>query len=235
MSLVTFLIPVYNEARTLENAILEVVNLNYPNKEIIIIDNNSNDGSKDIIRKFQDLENVSIILKKKNLGFGDSIKKGFELSKGRFTYIQYADLEYDIKGFSLMLNKILQSKADFIFGERYKKKNIKEVIESIKDRPAFMGTFFTTKLINIFYQKNFNDIIGAKLYNTKKIKEISVSSNGAGFDFELISKICKKNYHIETVIIPYKPRTYSKEKKIKFYHMFNALYEILKTKFFFKI
>ena len=233
MNLVTFLVPVYNEVRTVENAIKEVINLNYPNKQIIIIDNNSNDGSIDIINKFKYLKNVTIVLKEKNLGFGDSVKKGFELSKGEFIYIQYADLEYDIKGFNLMFEKISQSKADFIFGERYKKKNIKEIIVSLKNRPAFMGTLLTTKLINIFYKKNFNDIIGAKLYKTNKIKEIKVNSNGAGFDFELISKLCKKKYSIETIMIPYKPRAHSEEKKIKFYHIFNALYEILKVKLFY--
>ena len=98
-----------------------------------------------------------------------------------------------------------------------------------------MGTLVTTKLINIFYKKNFNDIIGAKLYKTNKIREININSNGQGFDFELISKICKKKYHIETIMIPYKPRAHSSEKKIKFYHMFNALYEILKVKLFYKV
>lgn len=235
MSLITFLIPVYNEIRTLEGAILEIVNLNYTDKQIIIIDNNSDDGSKEIIKKFKDLKDVTIILKDKNLGFGDSIKKGIELSKGEYIYIQYADLEYHIKGFSLMFNKILETKADTVFGERYQKQNIKEILISIKNRPAYLGTLVTTKLINIFYKKNFNDIIGAKLYKTNKIREININSNGQGFDFELISKICKKKYHIETIMIPYKPRAHSSEKKIKFYHMFNALYEILKVKLFYKV
>ena len=67
MSLITFLIPVYNEIRTLESAILEIVNLNYTDKQIIIIDNNSDDGSKEIIKKFKDLKDVTIILKDKTL------------------------------------------------------------------------------------------------------------------------------------------------------------------------
>ena len=74
MCLITFLIPIYNEIRTAENAIKEVVNLDYPKKQIIIIDNNSNDGTKEIIKKFKDLDEVTIILKDKNLGFGDSIE-----------------------------------------------------------------------------------------------------------------------------------------------------------------
>ena len=153
MCLITFLIPIYNEIRTAENAIKEVVNLDCPKKQIIIIDNNSNDGTKEIIKQFKDLDEVTIILKDKNLGFGDSIKKGLELSKGEFIYIQYADLEYNIKGFSLMFDKIVEAKTDFVFGERYKKKNLKDIIFSIKNRPAFIGTLITTKLINIFYKK----------------------------------------------------------------------------------
>ena len=69
------LIPVYNEVRTVEYAIKEVVNLNYTNKQIIIIDNNSDDGSKEIIKKFKDLNDVTIILKDENLGFGDLKKR----------------------------------------------------------------------------------------------------------------------------------------------------------------
>ena len=231
MSLVTFLIPVYNEIKTVEKAIKEIVNLDYDEKEIIIIDNNSNDGSKSIIKKFENYKNIKTILKDKNLGFGDSIKKGFELSKGEFIYIQYADLEYHISGFNIMLEKIKNTKADIVFGERYKPQTFYNTIRSVIKRPAFLATLVTTKLINYFYNKKFNDIIGTKLYKSEKIKKININSNGLGFDFELISVVCKKNFNIERVFIPYEPRSNSKDKKIKFYHMSNALYQIFRIKF----
>ena len=231
---ISFVIPVYNEFKTLEKAIIEVIELREIEKEIIIVDNNSNDGSREIIEKFKDFENFKIILKKKNLGYGDSIKKAINISTGDFIYIQYADLEYNISGFHTMLNCIQRNNVDFVFGERYEKLSYLESLKIIFKRPAFLGTFITTNLINFFYKKNFNDIIGSKLYNSNQIKKINVSSDGQGYDFELVSKISKNNFTVESVFIPYMPRSNSKEKKIKFYHMFVALYQIFKVKFFIK-
>ncbi len=231
---ISFVIPVYNEFKTLEKAIHEVIELTDIEKEIIIVDNNSNDGSRDIIKKFLNYKNFKVVLKDENLGYGDSIKQAINLSTGDFIYIQYADLEYKISGFHAMLNCIQSNNVDFVFGERYEKLSYSKAFKIIFHRPSFLGTFITTAIINFFYKKNFNDIIGSKLYKTNQIKKIKVNSDGQGFDFELVSKINKYNYNVKCVLIPYTPRSNSKEKKIKFYHMFVALYQILRVKFFIK-
>ena len=230
--IITFLVPVYNEVKTVKGAIQEVLDLKNIEKEIIIIDNCSNDGSVDIIKKFQNIENIRVILKSKNLGYGDSIKKGFELAKGDYIYIQYTDLEYHIDGFKLMFKKILETNSDCIFGERYRINSISDHIKEIINRPAYLASWLTTSLINIFYNKKFKDIIGGKLYKSNKIKTIKIDCNYTGFDFELVSRMLKNNFKIESTLVPYKPRANSSEKKIKFYNMFNALYEILRIKFF---
>ncbi len=230
MELISFIIPVYNEQKTLQQAIEQIVNLNYREKEILIIDNNSTDGSKDIIKKFSNLKNVKILFKDKNLGYGDSIKKGLNMANGEFIYIQYADLEYDIKGLELMFEKLNSNNYDFVFGERYSNLSIINLLKNIIKRPAYLATYITTHLVNFFYKKKFNDIIGSKLYRTDKIREIKIDCDGQGFDFELVSKICKFDYKVGNILIPYKPRANSNEKKIKFYHMFNAIYEILRVK-----
>lgn len=230
--IITFLIPVYNEVKTIENAIEEVLQIENIKKEIIIIDNCSTDGSIQIVKKFENISNVKVILKSKNLGYGDSIKKGFELATGDYIYIQYTDLEYHISGFEIMLKKILETKSDCVFGERYKNNTFLSHIKEIIYRPSYLATLLTTSLINIFYDKDFNDVIGGKLYKSSKIKSIKVDSNHTGFDFELVSKIVKNNFKVENTLVPYKPRENSSEKKIKFYNMFNAVYEILRVKFF---
>ena len=231
---VTFLIPVYNEVKTLENAILEVLKLDYPKKEIIIIDNNSIDGSKQILEKFINNNNLKIIFKDKNLGYGDTIKKGFALAKGEVMYIQYSDSEYSIDGFFLMIEKYNKTRADIIFGERYPKFSfIQKIKESVK-RPQYLGTFLTTSLINYLYDVNLNDIIGSKMYKTFTFKKFEINRNNKGFDFELVSRIMKKKLNIDKILVPYKSRKNSSDKKIKFYHMFYALYEILRIKFFTK-
>ena len=104
----------------------------------------------------------------------------------------------------------------------------------IINKPSYLATIICTFLINIFYNKSYTDIIGAKLYRTKSIKNIKINNFQAGFDFELMSKISKMKLKTAEMSIKYKPRENSSEKKIKFYHMFVALYEVLRVKFFSK-
>ena len=89
-------------------------------------------------------------------------------------------------------------------------------------------------MVNILFNKNFTDIIGTRLYRRKVILPIIPKTSGQGFDFELASLISKKDLKFEEVFIEYRPRKNNSEKKIKFYHMFNAIYAILKIKFFYK-
>lgn len=228
---ITFLIPVYNEAKTVKKAIEETINLNISDKEIIIIDNGSTDETPEIVKEFQRHEDIKIILQKKNFGFGNSIRKGFLLSSKKFIYLQFGDLEYDINTSILMLKQTQEKKLDAIFGSRLK--NINNIVELYKitlKNPAYLATLICTFLINFFYNKKFTDIIGAKLYRRETIKDVLPKTSGQGFDFELVSLICKKNLKVDEVFIKYKPRENFNEKKIKFYHMFNAIYGILKVK-----
>ena len=229
---ITFLIPIYNEVKTVRKAIEETIKLEVPFKEIIIIDNNSSDGSKNIINEYKNIKNIHIIYQKKNLGFGNSIQDGFLKSSHEFIYIQYGDLEYDIHTSIEMLKIIKDKNLDVIFASRLKNINTnKDVIKELFNKPSYLATLFCTFLVNRFYGKKFTDIIGTKLYRKKAIQPIIPKTSGQGFDFELVSLICKKNLNVEEVNIDYTPRENSSDKKIKFYHIFNAIYGILKIKF----
>jgi|TARA_Y100000389_G_C17391522_1_gene480141 glycosyltransferase involved in cell wall biosynthesis len=225
----SYIIPVFNEEKTLKRSIDDIVSLSIK-KEIIIVDNGSVDGSVDIINQYKNIEYIKILLKPKNLGYGDSIKKGFDLATGDYIFIQYADLEYDHHTSISMYNLAIQNSYDVIFGSRLKYK--KNLIKCLIKKPSYLATIICTALINYFYKKEFTDIIGTKLYNRNSIKNILPKTKGQGFDFELVSLICKKKLNIEETFVDYTPRKNSKEKKIKFYHIFNALYEIFKVKFF---
>ena len=229
---ITYLIPIFNEAKTVKKAIEETINLNVPDKEIIIIDNGSTDGTQNIVKEFNNYKNIKIILQKKNLGFGNSIREGFSQSSKEFIYLQFGDLEYDIKASIEMLTKIQEHNLDAMFGSRLK--NINSLFELIKitlNNPAYLATLTCTFLINFFYKKSFTDIIGAKLYRKEKVKHVLPRTSGQGFDFELVSLLCKRNLKVDEIFISYKPRENFSDKKIKFYHMFNAIYGILKIKF----
>lgn len=232
---ITFLIPIYNEVKTVREAIEEAINISIPSKEIIIIDNGSNDGSQNIIKEYEQYKNVKIILHDKNLGFGNSIREGFLLSSKKFIYLQFGDLEYDIKSSQEMLKLIEEKNLDAIFGSRLRNIHTKfKLFKIIIQKPTYLATIICTFLINIFYNKNFTDIIGGKLYRKETIKCALPKISGAGFDFEFVSLICKKKLYIEEVFINYKPREIFSDKKIKFYHMLNAIYGIIKIKFFIK-
>jgi glycosyltransferase involved in cell wall biosynthesis len=229
---ITFLIPVWNEVKTVRKAIEEAIKIEIPSKEIIIIDNGSTDGTSEIIKEYEDFDNIKIILQEKNLGFGNSVKEGFACSSKQFIYLQFGDLEYDINTSFEMLKKAQEQNLDTIFGSRLK--NINSLIELYKTtlkNPAYLATLLCTFLINFFYNKSFTDIIGAKLYRKETVKYVLPKIYGPGFDFELVSLICKKNLRVNEVFINYKPRQNFSDKKIKFYHMFNAIYGILKVKF----
>ena len=227
--LITYLIPVFNEKKTVKKAILQAINIPIKKKEIIIIDNNSTDGSKDIIKKFSIRKNIKLILRKKNLGYGKSITEGVKKASGDYIYIQYSDLEYDHKRSIYMMNYAKKKNLDIVLGSRLKNRK-QSLIKIILNKPAYLATIICTFLINIFYGHKFTDIIGGKLYKTKSIKNIKTNSYNEGFDFEFISRICKKRLKIGEVSIKYWPRKNSSEKKMKFYHMINALYEIFKVK-----
>ncbi len=230
---ITYLIPIFNEAKTVKKAIEETIQIDIPNKEIIIIDNGSTDGTQDIIKEYKNYKEIKIILQKKNLGFGNSIREGFLQSSKEFIYLQFGDLEYDIKTSIEMLKKTQEQSLDAMFGSRLKNiKNLFELFKITLKNPAYLATLTCTFLINFFYNKSFTDIIGAKLYRKKTIQSILPLTSGQGFDFELVSLICKKNLKVDEVFINYKPRENFSDKKIKFYHMFNAIYGILKIKFF---
>ena len=232
---ITFLIPVFNEVKIVKKAIEETISLNISNKEIIIIDNGSTDGTPEIIKDYKDHENIKIILQKKNLGFGNSIREGFLQSSKEFIYLQFGDLEYDINTSLEMLKKTQEQNLDAMFGSRLKNlNNFTQLCKTTLNNPAYLATLICTFLINFFYNKNLTDIIGAKLYRKETVKHVLPKTSGPGFDFELASFLCKRNLNVDEVFIKYKPRENSSDKKIKFYHMFNAIYAILKIKFFYK-
>ena len=228
---ITFLIPIYNEVKTVREAIEETLKINIQNKEIIIIDNNSTDGSKNIIEEYRNKKDVKIINQIKNLGFGNSIQDGFNNSSNEFIYIQYGDLEYDINKCIEMLTLIKEKNLDVVFASRLKNiKSFKEMLKELIKKPSYLATLLCTFMINLLYGKKFTDIIGTKLYRRKTIQPIIPKISGQGFDFELVGLICKNHLNTEEVFIDYTPRKNNSEKKIKFYHLFNAIYAILKIK-----
>ena len=226
------IVTVFNEKNTIIKAIEEAKSLNI-DKEIIIIDNCSDDGTVEILKGLND-DAINIIFQPQNYGFAQSVLTGISLARGEFIYIQYSDLEYDILSVYEMLDLIEKENLDVVFGSRYYylKKNICSIFLLIKKRPYAMGSLVTTSLINLFYRKRFTDIIGSKLYRTSSFSKIKIEARNIGFDFEIVSKLCKNRFKIKEVPVAYKPRSHSDGKKIKATDIIPALAAIFKVKFF---
>jgi glycosyltransferase involved in cell wall biosynthesis len=224
---ITYLITVFNEVKTINESIERIIDIKYKKKEIIIIDNGSTDGSQNIIKKYL---KVKKIIRKKNMGYGKTVEEGIKNSTGEYIYIHNSDLEYDEKKSISMMNFAIRKNLDVVLGSRLKNK--KNKIKLLIEKPSYLATIICTFLINKFYNKKFTDIIGAKLYKVKTIQEIPIDSFHMGFDFQFMSRICKRNLKIGELNIKYKPRKILRDKKIKFYHILIALYQIFKVKFF---
>lgn len=225
MKKITYLIPCYNEVDTIDKAIRNIKEISYPRKEIIVIDNGSTDGSQEVIKK---IKGIKKILRNKNFGIGMTVQEGFKISKGDFFFVYDSDLEYDHLRSIYMMRYAERNKLDVVFGSRFKKNDSK--IIKIIERPYFLGSVICTFLINKLYRKNFTDIIGAKLFRVAEIRKVTIDNFHSGYDFSFTSKIIKMKLNVGEVFIKYKPREKG-EKKLKYYHLFIALYQIFKVKF----
>ncbi|MFA5778951.1 MAG: glycosyltransferase family 2 protein [Elusimicrobiota bacterium] len=226
----TVVITSYNEVKTVLQAVKDAKLIDVQDKEIIIIDNCSTDGTRELLKNIND-PSINLIFQDKNYGFGKSIELGLSIAKGKYTYIHHADNEYDYRYVSKILDFAEKNNLDIVIGSR-----IKDFNESrwniIKQRPEYLAAIISTYLINLWYGTKFTDIIGSRLYKTSAIKKVPITTYSAGFDFESISRICKRKLKIEEIAIGYTPRICRKDKKIKWYHMVDALVSMFKVRFF---
>jgi glycosyltransferase involved in cell wall biosynthesis len=230
--LITYLIPVYNEKKTIKKAIIQAIRIPIKKKEIIIIDNNSTDGSTEIIKKFAKKKNINVILRHKDLGFGATIHEGIKKAKGKYIFIHYSDLEYDINASSKMLKIAEKKKLDVIFASRLiNKLKTQNFITIIYKRPFYLASFVLTKMINFLFNKNFTDIIGTKIIKKKAIINILPKKSNIGLDVEINAMLSHKKFKSQEVYIKYTPRENFLEKKVKWWHIFNFTIAIFKVRF----
>lgn len=226
----TIVVTVYNEVETILESIRQVQELKL-DKRIIVVDNHSTDGTVELLKGLND-PSVEIIFQPENYGFGTSVAQGIRLAKTKYVYIHYTDLEYDPACVHEMIEMAEQDDLDAVFGSRLFNRRNDSRLKIIRDRPFYLGTVITTFLTNVLYRKNFTDIIGAKFYKASAFRKIDPQIlTGVGFDFEVVSKLCKYGYKIKETPVRYTARTRGK-KKIKAYHILPAVATMLKVKLF---
>ena len=218
------IIPCYNEENTIDAIINKVLNQNYENKEIIIVDDFSTDGSRQILKKIVN-EKIKLIFNEKNYGKGYCIRKGVSACTGEVIIIQDADLEYEPEDYNSMINPIIKGHADVVFGSRF--------LGSQEHRVLYywhrVGNTMLTTLCNIFSNLNLTDMeCGLKVFKSEVFKKINLKENRFGFEPEITLKISKLNLKIYEVGVRYFGRTYKEGKKINWKDGFSAIRCIIK-------
>lgn len=229
----TILIVCFNEKSTILKVIEQAKAINI-DKEIIVIDNCSKDGTREILEGLKNDKELSVVFHSKNMGVGYSACEGIKVAQGEYFYGPGADLEYKMDDVYKMIDKLEERNLDAVFGSRLLDKKDIPRFKLIKERPYWLGSIIGTFLINLFYGRNFTDIIATKLIKTNILKGLSCQATNQAFEFELVSRLCKKRYKIGEVPVWYKPRTHKEGKTIRAIDIVPALWAIFRIKFWVK-
>lgn len=225
----SILIPTFNEEKTILEILrkikeVDLTSLNLE-KEIIIIDDNSKDKTKELLEKNKNKYNFVLLEHQRNQGKGAAIKTGFKKATGEFILIQDADLEYDPKDYPLLLKPLLRNETKVVYGSRTLKKNPRSTLS------FYFGGRFLTFFFNLLYQTKLTDINTCyKVFRKEILKDIQLEEKRFAFCEEITSKIIKKNYQIKEVPISYYPRTSQEGKKINWLDGLRGAWVILKNK-----
>ena len=224
------LIPVYNEKDTIKICVERVLEADIFNMEleIVISDNNSYDGTKEILKSFTD-KRIKIIFRDNNGGKGANIKDALKKSSGDLILFQDGDLEYSPSDFKSLLEPFFLYNADVVYGSRLTRAKA----TSIVGFPNYLANYLVTFLTNLLYNKIFTDIAtGYKVFKNNVIKDLEITSNGFEIEPEITAKLSKnKKIKIFEVPITINSRSYDEGKKVRWWNFFTYLYHLIKWRF----
>ena len=221
----SIIIPCYNEVATISEIVKQVLAIDHQDLEIIVIDDASNDGTREILEESVKPFVAKIIYHKKNMGKGAALRSGFKEANGDVVIVQDADLEYNPQNIPKMLELIESGKADVVFGSRFMGGGPHRVLYFWH----YMGNKFLTLLSNMFTNINLSDMETCyKMFRREIIQAIEIEENRFGFEPEITAKIARGNHRIYEVGISYSGRTYAEGKKIGWQDGVRAFYAILK-------
>jgi len=228
----SILIPVFNEAKTIEKIIKKIKNQEIKDIQIIIIDDCSTDGTREILKKKLYNKVDKIIYHKRNKGKGAAIRTAQKKINGDIVIIQDADLEYNPKDYKKLIKPIMLNKCSVVYGSRVKKNNRYNTNSFISYYRIFFNHMLTI-LSNILNNQTLTDAHTCyKVFDAKLFKKIKLKENDFAFCPEITSKISRLKINILEKKISYKGRTLRQGKKIGIIDGFRAIYVLIKLKFF---
>ena len=217
------IVPVYNEVMHLEE-LLQAVLASPVNKEVIVVDDGSTDGTREKLRSLPPHADVTVVFHEKNCGKGASIRTGLCYARGEYVLIQDSDLEYDPADYPALLRPLQEGMANVVYGVR-------------PDRPErglrfFLGAKFLTYLTNFLYRTRIHDEATCyKVFRRSVINEIRLECRRFEFCPEVTSKLCRRGERIEEVPISYNPRSAAEGKKIRHSDGLLAIWTLIRYRF----
>lgn len=221
---VSIIIPVYNEEATIGEILSRIAAVEM-DKEIIIVDDASTDGTREILEGLPP-GRATVIRHPRNLGKGAAIRTGLKEVTGEVVIIQDADLEYDPQDYQRLIRPILEGEARVVYGSRFADKN-PDMLFWYR-----LGNRLLTLVVNILYGTNLSDVHTCyKVFETEVIKGMDLRANRFDFCPEVTAKLLKRGYHILEIPISYRSRTSEEGKKLTWWDGIIAFYSHLKYRF----
>jgi glycosyltransferase involved in cell wall biosynthesis len=221
--MISVVIPVYNEATTVKELIARVQSVPI-DKEIIIVDDGSSDGTRDVLRGLQGQERLTILFHEKNQGKGAALRTAFQQVKGDIVIIQDADLEYDPQEYGKLIKPILDGKADVVYGSRFLGGPHRVLLFW-----HYVGNKILTLFSNMLTNLNLTDMETCyKVFKASLLKQFAIESNRFGVEPEITTKLARLKCRIYEVDISYSGRDYTEGKKINWKDGIAAFYWIIK-------
>jgi glycosyltransferase involved in cell wall biosynthesis len=226
----SIIIPVYNEARTIDQLLARVDEVNVGmEKEIVVVDDGSTDGTRDVLPTLKSrFPAMNLIFHEVNQGKGAALRTGLTSATGDIMLIQDADLEYDPRDYHTLLAPILEGRADVVYGSRFIGGGAHRVLYFWH----MIGNRVITLFSNMMTNLNFTDVeVCYKVFRREVMKTIQIKENRFGFEIEVTAKVAKGKWRIYEVPVSYYGRPYSEGKKITWKDGFRAMWCIIKYRF----
>lgn len=228
---ISIIIPVFNEINTIHEVLDKVKQTSFCSleKEIVLVDDASTDGSKEILEELSKNNAYKVYFHSKNMGKGAAIRTAVENATGDIIIIQDADLEYDPNDYEELIKLIMEDKADVVYGSRLSGGRTTRAFKFLH----LIGNKFLTLITNILYDSTLTDMETCyKAFRAEIIKNIKIRSNRFDFEPEITAKILKKKYRFYETPISYYGRDYTEGKKITWRDGFGALRALIFFRFF---
>lgn len=228
--LLSILMPVYDEAKTIREIIkrVEAADLGAVRKELIIVDDGSKDGTRDVLGELKQNGGYKVYFHGHNMGKGAALRTALHYATGDIILIQDADLEYDPAEYAELIQPILEGRADVVYGSRLSGAKVARAFNFWH----YVGNKMLTLMTNLLYNAILSDMETCyKVFRADVIKNIHIRSNRFDFEPEITAKVLKRKYKLYEMPISYYGRDFAEGKKITWRDGFAAIWALVKYRF----